>query len=338
MDVGLASSNRGSSGPLSKPAGSLFRHALISCLDQALLEICRDESMVDTRDRMDVRLHETTNPKVTGWDVFTLDYKITFPLDVILTKELMTEHVKVSHFLWSLRRVHFVLNGCWARIMQLRRMLRSHPEAGMDLKRLQLFITEGSIVARQSCDYSLAIVHKCWERFFAKLEAPAARTSGLDYFIELHRSLLADLKGSLFVFYHSALRSRLAAVLSALLRAEGTIKGFERYASLWLEHARRQSEAGVPRFRPSSLGGVHPDDESILDTFPAHQLRLLSEHRAAFQHAVRQFQVDLDDLVLQLQKESTTLPTADLLLLLDHNRYHARRNGFDHRKYCAVAK
>lgn len=294
--------------------------------------------MVETRDRMDVRLHETTNPKVTGWDVFTLDYKISFPLDVILTKEMMTEHVKVSHFLWSLRRVHFVLSGCWSRIMHLCKTFRNHPEVAMDLKRLQLFIIEGSAVAKQSCSYSLAIVHKCWDRFFVKLDAPVAQKAGLDFFIESHQGLLADLKSSLFLFYHSALRSRLAAVLSALLRAEGTIKGFERYAALYLEHERRQSNVGAGRFRPSSVGGVHPEDESILDSFPAHQLRILSEHRAAFQHSVRQFQIDLDEFFLQLQKESENLPTADLMMLLDFNRYHARRNGFDHRKYCAVTK
>ena len=322
---------------MSKPAGGLFRHALVSCLDQALLSIPRENlPHSELRERMDVRLHEAQNPKLTGWDVFTLDYKVDFPLDVILTPVAMGEHVRISHFLWSLRRVYFVTSDCWARVMALQRARR--PEMAMDLKRLQLFLSEAANLARQTNAYSLAAVRQCWEGLFTALDRPEGATSGLDYFIAAHEKLQSDLRNELFLFYNNAIKVKLAMVLSVLLRAETVVRGFERYAGLCAEHERRQSNVASMRYRSGSWS-VLAEDEVVLESFAANQLKILAEQRAAFQHAARQFHAELDGLMLQLQKESPLVPAVgQLTLLLDYSGYHARRNGFDQRKYCSVPK
>lgn len=324
------------SGPLSRPAGSLFRHALVSSLDQVLIAACRGERDRHIRERMDVRIHETTNPKVTGWDVFTLDYKIDFPLNVIIGTADMTEHVRLSHFLWSLRRVHFLMNHCAGRIIALQRTLSRHRDLRHDLKRLQLFVMEGAVLTRQICEYSFTLVRQCWDRFLAKLDEVEPASTGLDFFVDAHRRLLEDLRASILVFYNGALKTKLALVLSDLLKSEGALKSFERYVALCLEHEhRRAPPATAPHHRGA---GVSPEDEAILESFPTHQLRLLSEHRAGFQHCVRQFQANLDELLLQLQKESSSQEAGLLRAALDYNGYHSRRAGFDQAKYCAVPK
>lgn len=326
---------------LSKPAGSLFRHALVSCLDQVLLSIPQKDTRLDVRKGMEVRLHDATNPKLLGWDVFTLDYKTEFPLDVILTPHAMAEHVKLSHFLWSLRRVHHVMAGCWSRIASMQKATGRGTEAGLDLKRLQIFIQEGSAFARQLCCYATSIVQKCWDRFFQALEKAGTQTFGLDSFIQAHDGLLLELRDSLFVFSNPQIKSKLATVLSVLLRAETVCKGFERYLALLAEHESREKGDATLRHRSGSWVR-HGEDEQILESFGSNQLRLLSEQRAAFQHCARQFQTELDELLLQLQKESASAlgkhPIAQLVLMIDYNGYHQRRNGFDQRKYCYTSK
>lgn len=323
---------------LSKPAGSLYRHALVNALDQSLISSFGTRGSQDARERMDVRLHETTNPKVTGWDVFTLDYRIETPLDIIINAEAMNEHVKLSHFLWSLRRVHFVMNNCWSRVLNLQKSCHRLKSGDLthDLRRMQFFIQEGSLLARQITEHSLTIIHKHWDSFFAQVQGDREERDekGLEFFIQAHNKMLDDLRRDLLLFYNTNLRQRLAAVLSALLKSESTLKGFERYFVLSLEHEQRSASTNAHRPRPSSIG-LLPEDETIIEAFPAHQLRLLAEHRAAFQHSSRQFQIDLDEFLLQLKKEAGRSQTGIIAMLCDYSGYHGRRNGFDLKKYCS---
>lgn len=323
-----------SSGHLSKPAASMFRHALVSCLDQALLSLPKNAAPVDIRDRMDVRLHETTNPKCTGWDVFTLDYKVEAPLDIILSTVAMSQHANISHFLWSLRRVYFTMQGCWNRVQQMQRTIRNNREFIVDMKRLQLFLLEATSFSRQICDYAMGVTHKCWDRLFTELEKSEAQAGGLDYFIAAHDRLLDNVRNDLFIFYNGSIKSKLAAALGTLLKSETVIRSYEHFVALQTEHDRRQSNTTSSRHLSGSWS-IAAEDEAIIHSFSAHQMRLLAERRASFQHAARQFQSELDELLLQLQKETGE---SSLTLLLDYSGYHRRRAGFDQKKYCAPLK
>lgn len=323
-------------GLLGKPAGSLFRHALVSCLDQALLAlpVASAEVVRDLRERMDVRLHESSNPKLTGWDVFTLDYKVDFPINVIITGPAMEQHVRLSHFLWSLRRVSFGLTGCWARILSLQKM--APRELHVDLKRLQMFIQEGLAVARQVNIYAGNVVHGCWGRFMKQLEESTTEATSLDDLMAGHETLIRELSSKLCIYSSGALKMRLAAVLGSLLRTEAAVRGYERYVALYQEHHHRTINGGRPSRH--SLGASN-EDESILDTFATGSLRLLAEQRAVFQNVSRAFQTELDELLLQMQKsEIAHVEIASLMMVLDYGGYHKRRNGFDQRKYCSATR
>jgi len=50
-----------------------------------------------------------------GWDVFTLEYKVVPPLDVIVTPYCATQYLKVFNFLWRVKRVEFAITGAWKR-------------------------------------------------------------------------------------------------------------------------------------------------------------------------------------------------------------------------------
>lgn len=319
------------SGQLSKPAGSLFRHALVNCLDQALLSLPQESAIKGLRERMDVRLHETINPKLTGWDVFTLDYKIDFPIDVIIGPTAMEQHVKTSHFLWSLRRVAVVLGGCWSRVMNLVQKVSLPNELRIDMKRIQLLIQEGLAIARQINLYAASTVHACWDRFLAKLDNSDGNPSGIDYYVSMHDQLLNEFRTHLSLYSNQSIKVRLAAVLGVLLRLESAVRGYERYIQLAVEHTRRSSNAHPNR--PSL--SLSFEDEAILNTFSLNAMRMLSEQRAAFQNAARTFHTELDEFLLQLQKFQNG-EMYPLLMVVDFGGYHRRRNGFDSRKYCST--
>jgi len=50
-----------------------------------------------------------------GWDVFTLDYHVTQPLNTIITSSAMEKYRKLFHFLWRLKRVEHTLSVTWKR-------------------------------------------------------------------------------------------------------------------------------------------------------------------------------------------------------------------------------
>jgi gamma-tubulin complex component 3 len=50
-----------------------------------------------------------------GWDVFTLEYKVDHPLDVIVTPYCARQYLKVFNFLWRVKRVEFAITASWRR-------------------------------------------------------------------------------------------------------------------------------------------------------------------------------------------------------------------------------
>jgi len=310
---------------LSKPASSLFRHSLVGGLDAAVSSLPNGELSELLRAHLDLRLHETTTAqKLLGWDVFTLDYKAPFPLDTVLSGSVISEHLRLSHFLWSLRRVLYALQSSWHRLLAL----QPSRELALDMKRLLLLVQEGSCLARQLSAHSLSLVHRCWERFLRELDSDSS--AGLDYILDCQSRFLADLREELFIWSNSAIKPKLAALLSSLLKVEPVMASYTRYISLSQEHLKRSNSS-----RSMSWSA---EDETLLDAFGTNQLRLLTDCRASFQQTARLFQGDFDEFHLVLQKELACQglkPNAlnALLLCIDHNGYHRGRNGFDHQKY-----
>lgn len=52
-----------------------------------------------------------------GWDVFTLEYKVDSPVDVVLDGRSMILYSKLFSHLWRIKRVEYALLEGWKRIM-----------------------------------------------------------------------------------------------------------------------------------------------------------------------------------------------------------------------------
>jgi gamma-tubulin complex component 3 len=294
---------------LNRPAGSLFRHNLVGVLESSI-ECTRDPREPDwLLANLDVRLlsnDQISGSSATGWDVFALDYRVSFPVDCILDPQSMQEYSKLSRYIWGLKRLEAVLSRCWQNLRDCQISVSKvvKKELRADLRKMELLQYEMISFVRQALSVCFETISGEWDVFedilnkmSEKDESSEGEGVDLDALITAHRDFLNNLKGKLRLWSSQAMRSKMSVISLGILR-------FENVQNALISILQSQSLA------PS-----------------------LNEMRNAFQSSARHFQTDLDDLLMTLQKESALNNSEDLVSRLDFNEYHRRRNGFDTRKY-----
>lgn len=99
---------------LDRPANTLYRHNLTATLESAIRGSNAQFESPEILRRLDARMLELSHGEI-GWDVFTLEYKVDAPLDVIVTPYCARQYLKVFNFLWRVKRVEFAITGAWKR-------------------------------------------------------------------------------------------------------------------------------------------------------------------------------------------------------------------------------
>ncbi|GIZ42596.1 hypothetical protein CKM354_000585600 [Cercospora kikuchii] len=100
---------------LDRPANSQYRHTLTAQLEHAIRNSNAQHDNADVLRRLDARMLELSHGEI-GWDVFTLEYRVDSPLDVIVTPWAGRQYLKVFNFLWRVKRVEFALSTTWRRL------------------------------------------------------------------------------------------------------------------------------------------------------------------------------------------------------------------------------
>ncbi|OAQ97329.1 hypothetical protein LLEC1_01612 [Akanthomyces lecanii] len=101
---------------LNRPAGAQFRHTLTAQLEHAIRGSNAQYDSPEVLRRLDARMLQLSHGDL-GWDCFTLEYKITAPVDVVVTEWGNRQYLKVFNFLWRIKRVEFALLSTWRRCM-----------------------------------------------------------------------------------------------------------------------------------------------------------------------------------------------------------------------------
>ena len=300
---------------LNRPAGSLFRHNLVGVLESSI-DSTRDPREPDwLLANLDVRLlsnDQISGSSATGWDVFALDYRVSFPVDCVLDPQSMQEYSKLSRCIWGLKRLEAVLSRCFQNLRnaQVSVSKAAKRELRQDLRKMELLQYEMISFVRQALSVCFETICGEWdafERILTKMSSKAEvedienteEELDLDALIAAHRDFLTNLKGKLRFWSTQTMRSKMSVLSLGILRFENVQSGLI----------------------------------ALLQNSPAAPSLL--EMRTAFQSSARHFQTDLDDLFMTLQKESVINGNSgiDLISRLDFNEYHRRRNGFDTRKY-----
>ncbi|PWN46995.1 hypothetical protein IE53DRAFT_336133, partial [Violaceomyces palustris] len=106
---------RSLSSSLSRPASSLFRHNLTASLETAVRGSNAQYDDPDILKRLDARILEFVTGD-TGWDTFTLEYKVDSPVNTVLDTQAMVGYQTIFSHLWKIKRVELALNSSWTRL------------------------------------------------------------------------------------------------------------------------------------------------------------------------------------------------------------------------------
>jgi len=176
-------------GELAQPATQLMPHNLAGILETAIRGTNTQYEDPDILGRLDVKLLEI-QPGDTGWDVFSLDYKVTGPIGVVFTQDAMTQYLMLFNTLWRAKRMEWVLSGVWQKLASLHKMTRQLKELSPVLHYANLVASEMIHFVHQLAYYITFEVMECG---WATLQKQIQRAESLDEMVEAHHQFLDTL-------------------------------------------------------------------------------------------------------------------------------------------------
>ncbi|KAI5289203.1 Microtubule-nucleating Tub4p (gamma-tubulin) complex component [Ascosphaera aggregata] len=174
---------------LDRPANSQYRHNLTAQLENAIRSSNAQYDSSDALRRLDARMLELSHGE-SGWDCFTLEYKIDAPVNVVITPWGSTQYLKVFNFLWRVKRVEFALASTWRRCMTGARGVLGavDDKVGQDWKKARCMIAEMNHFISQLQYYILfEVIESSWDQLQVAIHKPGCT---LDDLIEAHAKYL----------------------------------------------------------------------------------------------------------------------------------------------------
>jgi len=222
---------------LCQPATQLYPHNLAGILETAIR--CTNTQFEDQEilDRLDVRLLEI-HAGETGWDVFSLDYKVTGPIGVVVTQDVMTQYLMLFNTLWRAKRMEWVLSGTWNKLASLHKLARQIPELSPVLHLANLVASEMIHFIHQMAYYTTFEVMECgWD----KLNKQINMAESLDEVISAHDDFLCTLVS------RALLDEKSRDILTQLRAIYDRILEFQNIANRMHDNAMEEWEARQTR-------------------------------------------------------------------------------------------
>lgn len=226
---------------LDQPANTQYRHTLTAQLEHAVRNSNAQYDSPEVLRRLDSRMLELSHGEI-GWDVFTLEYKIDAPVDVIVTPYGSKQYLKVFNFLWRVKRVEFALGSTWRRCMTAARQFLGAVEdkVGKDWKIARCAVAEMIHFVNQLQYYILfEVIESSWNELQASMRKPE---STLDDLIQAHARYLNNItRKGLLGSERMDFTGQLHELLKIMLAYKGAVDGLYSFSTA--EFARRQERA-----------------------------------------------------------------------------------------------
>lgn len=176
---------------LEHPASTLHRHNLTSSLGDAIQTSNAQHEPEYILKHLDARMLEGTRGTV-GWEVFTLEYRVGKPVDVVITEQSARQYLKVFNFLWRLKRVEFALATAWRRQMTAERGMLNHVDSVT--RDWQSVRGTSSEMIHFVCQLQYYILYEVIEDSWLTLEKELlSSATGLDGMIAAHTKYVRDI-------------------------------------------------------------------------------------------------------------------------------------------------
>ncbi|KAL4399368.1 Microtubule-nucleating Tub4p (gamma-tubulin) complex component [Malassezia pachydermatis] len=263
---------------LSRPASTLYQHNLSAALETAIRASNAQYEDPDILRRLDARSLEF-GPGDTGWDTFTLEYRVEAPVNAVLDASAMAGYQLLFNYLWQINRVAAAVTLAWTQLLSTHKaVLRSRQRSQLDASLLpSLHRTLGHLhemvhFVRQLQGFcELEGIAYAWQQLEQNCDAGI---SDLDQLIETHRHYLHTLIHTTLLRGRRGQADHLADDVRAQLQS---VLAYAHCAEEWSHHIT----AELARL----AGGVAPL-RSAAHTQSVLVERLRTEH-AAFQHRLQ---------------------------------------------------
>lgn len=273
---------------LARPAHTLYQHNLSAALETAIRASNAQYEDPEILRRLDARSLEYA-PGDTGWDTFTLEYRVESPVSAVLDASAMAGYQILFNYLWKIKRVETAVNSAWMELIAAQNsMLRSRDTEVRAALGAATHLALGHLnemihFVRQLQGFcQLEVIGYSWHT----LEQAFAQHSGadLDQLIEMHRAYLHTLISTALLRggkrgHADHLADEVRAQLDAVLTYASASEDYARHITAELARVAsgmvrvptytecathrptcRRERAGQARYLPHAVHGTAPVD------------------------------------------------------------------------------
>lgn len=273
---------------LKKPAGQLYKYSLLGILETAVRASNAYYSDSEFLDRLDVKLLEAS-PGESGWDIFSLDYRVDAPINTIITPEIIKGYLKVFNLLWRLKRVEHSLNATWVQQTSRKNELYSMKDIRKDLHMCNLLRSEMLHFITNLHSYlQVEVIESEWKRFEINIE----QAEDLDKIMDIQKKFIEIIHiRSMLTQDHKELYKDLVEIFE-LIHKFSQFQDY-LYTSALDEYHRRLAESDDML-----------DEPQLISNEARKQLRVLGERYKksfeSFNEHLSRFEIDQKSLSFRL--------------------------------------
>lgn len=176
---------------LDKPALECGFRNIESVLECAMHSTNAKFDEPDVIKRLDCRLLDPPSPQASGWDIFSLVYKVDGPINSIFTEEKIRDYIEIFRQLWRTKRVEHVLTSLWSEQMFYSKRSSELPSIGPVFHRANILLTEMIHFMQHFQNYIMFEVVEC---SWVELVAATDVAKDVDDVIAAHDSYLRKIK------------------------------------------------------------------------------------------------------------------------------------------------
>jgi gamma-tubulin complex component 3 len=283
---------------LNLPVNKIYKHVLVSILETALKSSNCQYHDIEFTNRLEIVLDDLKG-KETGWDIFSLDYCISSPLDTFFTSETMAKYRKVFNFLWKVKRAHFLMNS-FQSPKDLIKIQAMHSTSSALKKTFLLGSQILHFINILSNYLMVESIESLWEDFYSGI----SKSKDLDELINTHNTFVEGILTNCFINIDNVYKQVLK-ILDIIIRYHSSKEIF--ISSVKEEHKRTSMACAddICRVSKQSLADI----EYISSVFTDEVIRFM-----------------------EILTENNDLKLKNLVFILDFNEYYSyeiiRKKGY----------
>uniref|UniRef100_A0A6G1S4E0 Gamma-tubulin complex component 3 n=1 Tax=Aceria tosichella TaxID=561515 RepID=A0A6G1S4E0_9ACAR len=179
---------------LDKPSSECRFHNILSVLDSAMRSTNAQFDEPDVTNRLDCRLLDASSSQATGWDIFSLVYKVDGPISTIFTEEKIRDYIDIFRQLWRTKRVEHVLTSIWSNQMLYSKLASNIPSVSSVLHTANILLSSMIHFMQHFQNFIMFEVVEC---SWVELVAATDVAKDVDDVIAAHDSYLRKIKSGI---------------------------------------------------------------------------------------------------------------------------------------------